>query len=289
MKIQVANHPCFNEKKHHSHGRIHLPVAPQCNIQCNFCDRRYDCLNESRPGVTSGVLNPYQAASYLDKVLSFKNISVVGIAGPGDPFANPEETLKTLELVRQRHPELLLCLATNGLNVVPFVDELNRLDVTHVSITVNAINPHIGEKIYSFVKYGDRLFDSFEGAKILIEKQNEAVKRLKECGMVVKVNSIILPGINDQHIESIARQMSELNVDILNCIPYYRNTGSVFGHMPEPSFEMVAGVREKAGKYIRLMTHCKRCRADAAGLLNESMSAEIIKIMEECKTSVCMR
>jgi nitrogen fixation protein NifB len=72
-------------------------------------------VNESRPGVTTGVLSPDQAMMYLDTVFAQKkNISVVGIAGPGDPFANPEETMETLRLVREKYPDMLLCIASNG-------------------------------------------------------------------------------------------------------------------------------------------------------------------------------
>jgi len=63
-------HPCFNVAAKGSFGRVHLPVAPTCNIKCNFCDRRSDCVNESRPGVTSSVLEPDQALRYLDRVLA---------------------------------------------------------------------------------------------------------------------------------------------------------------------------------------------------------------------------
>ena len=61
------NHPCFDDSARHRYARVHLPVAPRCNIQCNFCDRKMDCLNESRPGVTSSVLSPGQAVYYLDQ------------------------------------------------------------------------------------------------------------------------------------------------------------------------------------------------------------------------------
>ncbi|WP_227625365.1 hypothetical protein [Geofilum rubicundum] len=55
-----AAHPCFDEKARHAHARVHLPVAPNCNIQCNYCNRQFDCVNESRPGVTSTLLKPFQ-------------------------------------------------------------------------------------------------------------------------------------------------------------------------------------------------------------------------------------
>jgi len=57
-KADLDNHPCFNKKASASYGRVHLPVAPHCNIQCNFCNRIYDCANENRPGVTAKVQTP---------------------------------------------------------------------------------------------------------------------------------------------------------------------------------------------------------------------------------------
>jgi nitrogen fixation protein NifB len=68
--IDFKNHPCFDKEAHKKFGRVHLPVAPRCNIQCNFCNRKYDCMNESRPGVTSTVLTPQQAIAYLRDVVA---------------------------------------------------------------------------------------------------------------------------------------------------------------------------------------------------------------------------
>ena len=65
----LDNHPCFNPNAKGKYGRVHLPIAAKCNIKCNFCDRKYDCVNESRPGVTSTLLTPDQATIYMGKVL----------------------------------------------------------------------------------------------------------------------------------------------------------------------------------------------------------------------------
>ena len=283
--MNLLNHPCFNDKVRHTFGRVHLPVAPRCNIQCKFCNRKFDCINESRPGVTSGVLSPDQAMIYLDSVFEKKkNISVVGLAGPGDPFANPEETMETLQRVRKNYPEILLCVATNGLGIGPYIDELAEIRVSHVTVTVNAVDPVVAEKIYSWVRYGKRVFHPTEGVKILLQKQVEAITRLKEKGIVVKVNSIIIPGINDAHIPDVAQKMEQLQVDILNCVPYFPNQGSTFENVPEPSAEMIAHIRKAAGQFIPQMHHCTRCRADAVGLLGEDMPQELLNRLKTCES-----
>jgi len=282
--MNLEHHPCFNVKAHKTFGRVHLPVAPRCNVQCSFCNRKYDCVNESRPGVTSGVLTPAQAMVYLATVLEQKpNIAVVGIAGPGDPFANAAETLETLRLVRQRYPEMLLCLASNGLAIGPHLDALAALKVSHVTITVNAVDPAIGARIYNWVRDGKRVLPARRGAEILLERQLEAIGGLKARGITVKVNSIIIPGINDGHIEAVARRVSALGVDILNCVPYFPNRGSAFEHIPEPSSEMVQAVRAAAGRYVKQMRHCTRCRADAVGLLGETPSRELMATLQACE------
>jgi len=282
--MNLEHHPCFNVKAHKTFGRVHLPVAPRCNVQCSFCNRKYDCVNESRPGVTSGVLTPAQAMVYLATVLEQKpNIAVVGIAGPGDPFANAAETLETLRLVRLRYPEMLLCLASNGLAIGPHLDALAALKVSHVTITVNAVDPAIGARIYNWVRDGKRVLPARRGAEILLERQLEAIGGLKARGITVKVNSIIIPGINDGHIEAVARRVSALGVDILNCVPYFPNRGSAFEHIPEPSSEMVQAVRAAAGRYVKQMRHCTRCRADAVGLLGETPSRELMATLQACE------
>ncbi|MEE4351351.1 MAG: radical SAM protein [Desulfatiglans sp.] len=281
--MDLSNHPCFNAKMRGVYGRVHLPIAPRCNIQCRYCDRKYDCVNESRPGVTSAVLTPRQAMIYLDFVIEeVKNISVVGIAGPGDPFANPRETMETLRLVRKNHPEMICCVATNGLGIGPYIDELAEINVSHVTITLNAIDAEIGSKIYSFVRCGKKVLSPKAGFKVLLERQMEAITRLKEKNVTTKINTIIMPGINEDHIEAVARKVSDLGVDILNCIPFYPNKGAAFAHMKEPSKEIVARIRKKAAKYLPQMLHCKRCRADAVGILGENNSVKIMEKLQEC-------
>ena len=55
-------HPCFGAKQ--NRGRIHLPVAPGCNLECRFCDRKIN-EEENRPGVTARVIQPEEAVTYV--------------------------------------------------------------------------------------------------------------------------------------------------------------------------------------------------------------------------------
>jgi len=283
MRLEIDRHPCFNVKVKGECGRIHLPIAPACNIKCNYCNRKYDCVNESRPGVTSAVLTPAQALSYLERVMEREpSITVVGIAGPGDPMANAEETLETLRLVRSRFPKMLFCLASNGLGLPAHVDDLAGLGVTHVTVTINAVDSTIAGKIYSWVRDGKVIYRGAKAAELLLSRQLEAVKALKAKGIQVKVNTIVIPGINDEHVIDVARTVADLGVDILNCMPVYPNADTPFENVPEPTHDQMAAIRSAAGERLPQMHHCTRCRADAVGLLDDDRTADFQETMAEC-------
>ncbi len=273
--IDFSNHPCFSKDAHRKSGRVHLPVAPRCNIQCNFCNRKYDCMNESRPGVSSTVLSPQQAVSYLRHVVAQRpEISVMGIAGPGDPFANPDETMETLCLTRKHFPRMILCVATNGLNVEPYIDEMAQLQVSHVTLTINAINPAIGKEIYSWVRDGKRPLRGEEAAALLSAHQLGALLKLKARGITTKVNTIILPGVNEEHILEIAQKVSAFGADIMNLMPLVPVKGAVFEELAPPDTMTTARLRLQCGQWLPQMTHCSRCRADAVGYVGEDMTPD---------------
>ncbi len=280
MAPNELKHPCFDETARKTHARIHLPVAPHCNIQCNFCNRRFDCPNESRPGVTSALLTPEQAVDYLAQAVEIvPNLSVVGIAGPGDPFARPEATLETLRRVRALLPDVHLCVATNGLNLTPHVPELKALGVSHVTITINAIYPTIGAKITAWVRKNKHVYRGEEGAKELIVSQIEALSAVVDAGITAKVNTVVMTGINQDHVVDIAKAVKKRGAAIMNCIPVYPVPGARFESMMPPKAHVMKEIREEVAEHLPLMSHCARCRADAAGLLSCEAEPDVRKLL----------
>jgi len=278
---KLGTHPCFNQEARHTHARIHLPVAPRCNMQCNYCNRKYSCVNESRPGVTCAILTPGQSIEYLRKYTEkVSNLSVVGIAGPGDPFANASETLETLRMVKARHPHLLLCVASNGLNLFPYVDELAAIGLSHVTVTVNAVDPAIGAKFYEWMAIDGVRHEGIETAAILWDRQRKAIRALAEKGVIVKINTIYTPGVNDAHIEQVAQTVSVLGATILNIMPLLPTANTPFANIKEPEKKAVQQARALAGRYLPQMTHCSRCRADAVGLIGEENTQKNIDLLQ---------
>lgn len=162
---KIKDHPCYSEEAHHYFARMHVAVAPACNIQCNYCNRKYDCANESRPGVVSERLTPEQAAR---KVIAVANevpqLSVLGIAGPGDSLYDWRKTFETFELVEKQLPDIKFCISTNGLALPDHVEEIAKHNIDHVTITINMVDPEIGAKIYPWIFYNKRRIHGVEAA-----------------------------------------------------------------------------------------------------------------------------
>ena len=216
-------------------------------------------------------MGPGDAVAYLNSALKFRtDISVIGIAGPGDALCDPGRTLATIRAVRDLYPDMLFCLSTNGLNLPEHVASLAEAGVTHVTVTVNAIDPAVGEKIYAWVSKEGTTFRGREAAALLISRQMDAIRSLKAKGIVVKINSVILPGINEDHLPEIARKVAALGADVLNCLPAIPVAGTPFAALGTPSSAGMSRIRRSASVHMPLMNHCRRCRADASGMLEEN-------------------
>lgn len=272
-EFAAIEHPCYDSAHKSSASRLHLPVAPRCNVQCRFCDRSFDCVNESRPGVTAALLTPYEALERVDRVRErLPNLKVVGIAGPGDPLANPKETLESFLLVRGKHPDLALCLATNGLGLPGQADKLAAAGVSHLTLTVNAIDPEVGRRIYSWVRIDGRARTGAEAAKLLLERQMIGLEEAAAAGLVIKINTILIPGVNEGEVEAIAKETVSRGASFMNVIPLLPVKGTPLEYAGEPTEESLAAVRKAAAAHMPQLSHCARCRADAAGLLGKDIA-----------------
>ncbi len=259
----MLRHPCFDEKAHRLVGRVHLPVAPRCNVLCAYCDRRYPCVNENRPGLARQIIAPEEAVSYVAWALSLEpRIEVVGVAGPGDPLAN-EETFLALERLRRAYPELKFCLSTNGLLLEERLPQLLELGVEFVTVTVNACSEETAAKLYLSVRYqGQKRSPAF-----LLEKQRRGLQAASQAGLTLKLNMVLVPGINAHEVEGVARLAAESGVRIMNLIPLIP-LGRLASHRP-PSTKELRRARSVAARFVPQFLSCKRCRADALGVPGE--------------------
>jgi len=268
----IQGHPCFGGN-HHKNGRMHLAVAPRCNIKCGYCTRKHDCANESRPGVTSRILTPAEALVKVSEVMDSEIlgpiIKVIGIAGPGDPLFN-EETFETFRLIGDRFPHLIKCMSTNGLLLPEKIDLLQEIDLHSLTVTINALDPEIAGKVYSFIHYHGRRYTGTEAGEIIIANQLEGLRRAAGYGMTIKVNTVLIPGLNDDQVPLIGLKVKELGAFVMNVMPLIPQAD--FAHVAPPSEQRLEELRSANEKIIGQFKHCRQCRADAVGLIGQDVT-----------------
>jgi nitrogen fixation protein NifB len=285
----IKTHPCFSEEAHTKFGRAHLSVAPACNIQCRYCIRKFDCANESRPGITSRVLTPDEAVERTRVLVERSDrLSVVGIAGPGDPLVNAP-TYVVLRHINWEYPDLTLCVSTNGLLLPDKLEQLIASGVRSLTVTINAVSPETAEKVYQWVIYHGRRYEGRAAAELLLANQWLGLEKAVHAGLVVKVNTVFIPGVNDAEIPQIAERAGKLGAVIMNILPLIPQ--AEFAGLKRPSHAEITKMREVCRPFIKQMTHCKQCRADACGILGEDKDMELEVLMtrigEEYNEVVC--
>ena len=259
----VKKHPCLGGDAHFKYGRIHLPVSPACNIQCRFCRRSFNKY-ENRPGVTNTIVSPEESLAVVEKAIKLcPDITVVGIAGPGDPLATTH-ALDTFKLIHRNYPQLIKCLSTNGLLLEENARKLVEAGVTTVTVTVNAVRPEILLNLCSgIILHGVHLPGS-EGAEQLIKAQLKGINKMSSLGAIVKINTVLIPGINIEHVEEIAQTTTKAGASMINLIPLIPQN-EMKDYMA-PTCDELNRARKIAEKHLTVFRHCQHCRADACGI-----------------------
>jgi len=260
-----GRHPCFSltPEGHAKSGRLHLPVSPACNITCRFCRRDFN-RDEQRPGVARGLVTVDQAVEVVGRALELcPTISVVGIAGPGDTLCT-DHALRAFRLIHDAFPDLINCLSTNGLLLAEKAEQVIAAGVGTVTVTVNAVDPTIQAEISPTITYRGHRLTGLPAAERLIANQIEGIRRIVALGGVIKVNTVLIPGLNDGHIETVARRVAEAGASMINLIPLL--PGHEFADRPAPTARHLAQAQAEAGRHLTVFSHCSRCRADACGI-----------------------
>ena len=262
----MPGHPCFDEEAHDRVWRVHLAVAPRCNIQCRFCERKVCAhLAAQHPGWARKVLTPDEAVA-LVRELAREHPGerfVVGVAGPGEPLAN-DETFAALVAVGSEFPHLALCLSTNGLLLEEELPRLLALGVGSLTVTINAADAAVGERVYAWVRYRGRTYRGREAAELLLERQVAGIRAALASGVALKANAVLVPGANDEHLPELARLLGGLGVRLMNVMPLIPS-GTMRDYRA-PTCEEVRRVRAECERWLPQFRRCQHCRADVVAM-----------------------
>jgi len=264
-----VNHPCFDITSRRTAGRLHLPVAPRALARIRFADNA-----KFRPAMM-----PEEAVAWLDHVLAQgKKIDIVGITGPGDPLAVPEASLRTLKLVRDKYPDISLCMTTLGVNGALYALELAEIGLSHITILVDAVAPEVAEKLYAWVRPSTRTMPLPEAVKTLLDEQAKAIIAFKKAGITVKINTTVYPGYNAGHVESIAEAMATLGADVMAVVPFHPSE-EIEGNPAPSGTELLSAVRDRAAQHMDLMPGWSECGEDVVGLETPGVDSAPVSIL----------
>lgn len=263
--MNLERHPCFSNQAHGRYGRLHIPCAPACNLDCSFCGRGIDPA-DSRvlPGRAERLVTSLDAGAYVAaRLAQHPEIQVLGVAGPGEPLAN-EATFEVLASLGAQYPQMLLCLGTNGLLLPEYAPRLQALGVSALTVTVNFLAPETGARLCPRVHLDGRWLEGTAGARQLVARQIAGIERARALGLAVKLNTVLVPGINEQEMVPIARLGARLGVTLMNVMPL--KPAGRLASWPAPSEKHLCGLRCQLETILPQFLRCSQCRADACGV-----------------------
>lgn len=76
------------------------------------------------------------------------------------------------------------------------MDRLLDVGVDHVTVTLNTLEPAVAAQIYAWLWLDGERYTGEEAGRILLARQEEGIRRLTERGILVKINSVLIPEIN---------------------------------------------------------------------------------------------
>ena len=106
-----------------------------------------------------------------------------------------------------------------------------------------------------------------EGAALLIGRQLEGIAAASEAGIAVKVNTVLIPSINDGEIGPVAQAARERGAVIQNVMPLIPL--GRFRHLQAPRIEELQTARSAGIAFLPQFRLCQQCRADAVGVPGE--------------------
>lgn len=242
-----------------------MPVSPICNVKCVFCSHSVgSSCHTSKPGFAMQVMSPKTAvARAIMEIKKDSRIRIIAVSGPGEPLANPE-TFETIELIRKYREDIHLCLSTNGTLLADNIQWLVKMGFKTLTVSMSTINPETASRIYEWARLGERTLTGSYMGSMVVEKQIRGISRAARAGIFVKVNSILIPTINDHDIVPLAKTIADAGASLQNIIPLVPN--DCLTSMAAPHKEDLEALRNQAATYIDQFRHCYQCRSDVVGI-----------------------
>lgn len=176
-----------------------LSVTESCNFSCIYCNPtgerpRHNELSR-------------EAIIYAAKHLAKQGVTKIKLTG-GEPLLR-EDIAQIINDIKKINGITSLTLTTNGYYIEKYADDL---DLDSINISLDTLSPHTFKKITG----ADGLENTLRGIDILYKR-----------GIPVKINTVVIKGVNEADILPIAA-LANKNIKI-RYIEYMPMAGSIKG------------------------------------------------------------
>jgi nitrogen fixation protein NifB len=138
---------------------------------------------------------------------------------------------------------------------------LLALNLQALTVTINTTSPMTAAELYRWADLDGRRVHGAEAAAEVLARQWHGLRLAAEAGLLVKVNSVLVPGLNDDDLIGVAHRAAEFGVARHNIIPLIPR-GRMRAHRA-PTPEDVEQARSLCELWIPQFRGCVLCRADA--------------------------
>jgi len=188
---------------------LRLSVTDRCNLRCRYC-MGADGLD----WIPRSEILTWEELERVVRVAGGLGVSKVRITG-GEPFVR-RGTVDFLARIRRLPGIETVCVTTNGVGLAPRVAELAAIGVDGVNLSLDALD----RERFQQMTRRDRLADVLATLDALVAS-----------GMRVKVNAVVVAGMNDREIVGLAElaRTRPIEVRFIEAMPFggdgVRHTG----------------------------------------------------------------
>lgn len=170
---------------------MRISITDRCNLRCTYCmPEDIEKLEHESILTFEEILRICSCAS----LLGIKNIKVTG----GEPLVR-KDAVKLIAEIKALPGIEHVTLTTNGVLLEEYVDELARIPMDGVNVSLDTLNPMIFKKITGR--------DEFE-------KVWNGLQKLIKSGIPTKINCVPQRGINEDELMDIVELAVKMPVDV---------------------------------------------------------------------------
>jgi cyclic pyranopterin phosphate synthase len=172
---------------------LRLSVTDRCNLSCVYC-RSAAC---GEPVPREDILS-FEEIVRVVQIACELGIDRVRITG-GEPLVR-QGVAKLIRMLRESCDIADLSLSTNGIRLASLASELRRAGLDRVNVSLDSLKP----ALFRWITRGGNLDDVLAG-----------IERAQEVGLgPVKVNTVVMKGINDDEVVELAHFALERGLTI---------------------------------------------------------------------------